>query len=249
MKPITKQQQIQEHAYAFPYHYITSFRNGFRPSIHDRYGIDYVAVLEHVLEHIARYSPRSVCDIGAGDGRFTRELTCSFPDARIVGVDYSARAIGLARAMNPHIRYVHADVADTTIAETFEMLTMIDVFEHIPPADAPRFVEALNRMLEPDGVLILTVPHKKCPVSAKHFRHFDSCSLAECFEGRFRIEDTTFLLRRRYLKKVIQQILKNKLFLTYNRWLLNTLYSLYKKTCFIAAEETCRKICMSLRKQ
>src|SRR5688572_17116848 len=96
-------QHLQDAEYRFPYHYVSQWRPHFTQTFSDSWGINYVSTLEHLLERLGAMRFESLVDVGCGDGRLAREIAAAFPGRDILGVDYSARAIGLARAMNAHI--------------------------------------------------------------------------------------------------------------------------------------------------
>jgi SAM-dependent methyltransferase len=60
------------------------------------------------------------------------------------------------------VRLLHHDVAETPAlpfqAEAFDAVTMLAVFEHIPPASLHRLLTDVRRVLRPGGTLILTTP-------------------------------------------------------------------------------------------
>ncbi|MDC0376153.1 class I SAM-dependent methyltransferase [Pelagibacteraceae bacterium] len=44
-------------------------------------------------------SIKSIVDVGCGDGRITKELSETFNTKKILGIDYSSKAINLAKAL------------------------------------------------------------------------------------------------------------------------------------------------------
>jgi len=100
-KAVPQEILFQEDEYLFPYHYVTEFQNGrFRQHFVDTWGINYALTLDFIVDKVLRISPTSLVDIGCGDGRLTRELSLHAAISKLYGVDYSQRAIGLAKAMN-----------------------------------------------------------------------------------------------------------------------------------------------------
>jgi predicted SAM-dependent methyltransferase len=68
-------------------------------------------------------------------------------------------------------------------AESYDGGTLIEVFEHIPPAECQQFASLLARSLKRSAPLVVTVPSTEKPVTAKHYRHFNFSSLKQCFDG------------------------------------------------------------------
>jgi len=127
----------------------------------------------------------SLIDIGCGDGRFLHEFAKIHPDVAARGVDSSQRAIRLARALNPSVRFEAADICHAPVGGPFDAATLIEVLEHIPPQQVPEFLQATAGLIAPGGRLVLTVPHVNKPVDDKHFQHFSSVSLTETLSPFF----------------------------------------------------------------
>lgn len=242
-----KRQVIQDDDYSFPYHYVPQFEPGYTQTYSWSWGLYYVSAMQFVLEQVKHRNPASVADIGTGDGRLVRELSIMLPDARIAGVDYSDRAIQLARALNPTLDFRCLDITREPVGETFDVLTLIEVFEHIPPDIADAFVAALHPLLREDGCLLVTVPHENIRVSAKHFQHFSAQKLLNYFEPHFILEETAFLDRRSPMVKLIRKTLENKYFILAHWGIRNRLYRMYKHFFLLSDEPHCGRIFMRFR--
>jgi 2-polyprenyl-3-methyl-5-hydroxy-6-metoxy-1,4-benzoquinol methylase len=203
--------------------------------------------MEYVLNQVQQLNPTSVGDVGTGDGRLVRELSIMLPDARIAGVDYSERAIQLARALNPTLDFRCLDITREPVGETFEVLTLIEVFEHIPPDIADTFVSALRPLIRQDGYLLVTVPHENIPVTAKHFQHFSAEKLLAYFDKHFLLEETAFLDKRSPLVKLIRKTLENKYFILVHWGLRNRIYQMYKRFFLVTDERQCGRVFMRFR--
>ncbi len=250
MTDLSSQQRVQEEQYTFPFHYVPQFRNGFSTSVHSAHGLFYVSAMEFLLAQLKTREFGSLADIGCGDGRLVRELVTEFPGATVCGIDYSERSIHLARGFNPGLQFHCLDITRDEPGERFDLLTLIEVFEHIPPECAPAFVDGLHKLLRESGLLYVTVPHVNQKLSKKHYRHFTADTLRACFEPRFSIESTAFLHRRRGVRLFfIRRLLKNHFFLLNHRGLLNGLYRGYVKHCLHCTEPACRNILMVLRRR
>src|SRR5688572_17992944 len=133
-------QHLQDAEYRFPYHYVAQWRPHFTQSFTDTWGINYVSTIEHLLARLAAMEFRSLVDVGCGDGRLAREIAATFPGREILGVDYSARAIGLAQAMNAGsgaATYRQLDIVAPHDVGQHDVATLVEVLEHVPPAAAP----------------------------------------------------------------------------------------------------------------
>lgn len=240
-------QQIQDDDYSFPYHYVPEFSPGYSHTYSWPWGLYYASAMEFVLDKVKALQPESVADVGTGDGRLTRELALMLPDARVTGIDYSARAIQLAAALNPGLDFRCLDIIRDTVDETFDVLTLIEVFEHIPPALTGQFVAALRLLLRDDGTLLVTVPHQNAKVSKKHFQHFSAESLRAHFESHFVLEQAAFLDRRSRAVNWIRNLLENRYFILVHWGIRNRLYKFYKRHFLVSDEANCGRIFMRFR--
>jgi 2-polyprenyl-3-methyl-5-hydroxy-6-metoxy-1,4-benzoquinol methylase len=170
-----------------------------------------------------------------------RELSHALPRSRVIGIDYSERAIALAKALNPRLEFFQKDIIKETMV-TFDAITLVEVFEHIPLADAPRFVKALHDMLTQGGQLHITVPHSNVPVSRKHFQHFTGSSLVACFEADFVVQEICFLDRRSPWVTLLRRTLENEYFILQHWGARNRLYGIYKRHFLLTDEASCGRI-------
>ena len=240
-------QLIQDEDYAFPYHYVPQFSPGYTQTYSWTWGLYYVSAMEYVLAQVKQLKPMSVADIGTGDGRLVRELSKTLPEAHIVGIDYSKRAIHLAQSLNPTLDFRCMDIITETPGESFDVLTLIEVLEHIPPDLANAFIAALRPLVRDGGTLLVTVPHENVPVSAKHFQHFSAEKLERAFELHFALEEVAFLDRRSPAVKLIRWVLENKYFILTHWGIRNRIYRLYKHFFLVSDERHCGRIFMRFR--
>ncbi|MFQ5769603.1 MAG: class I SAM-dependent methyltransferase [bacterium] len=244
-KDFERSDVTQESQYGFPYHYIPSFDNGhFCQHIYWRWGLSYVAGLELILSTLAEKDFESLLDVGCGDGRFIREVNDRFPGKKLLGVDSSAQAINLAQAMNPSLSYACINI-DTKQAgkENFDVVTLIEVLEHIPIDSVTDFVTAFAATQKPNGRLVLTVPHKNNPIQVKHFQHFDTVTLKMVLEHHYDIERMVFFDKRGgVFRRIVGNLIGNRFFILNNRRLLNFIYKIYKRHLLICKESECRRI-------
>lgn len=186
---LSTNQKIQESEYSIPYHYIPEKGDdGFSQTLFWSWGMRYMAGIELVLSRLKELNFFSIIDIGCGDGRFLREVMRAFQGKRALGIDYSQSAVSLAKALNPELQYACIDIAKDEVPDYFDVATMIEVLEHIPPDEIDSFLRGVQRCIKPSGTLILTVPHKNKKVLAKHFQHFSCKSLHEIVSPHFRVE-------------------------------------------------------------
>ncbi len=96
---------------------------------------------------------RSVLDVGSGDGKFLRRAVAAGA-RRVTGVEPSANGRQLAAGASvPSV----ADVGDLDPDDRFDLVTLWQVFEHVP--DPRRLGRALVERLAPGGRLLLSLPN------------------------------------------------------------------------------------------
>ena len=244
MEAFARSDVSQESQYALPYHYIPTLSDGrFAQHLYWSWGYHYLGGLRLALTHLESASFESLVDIGCGDGRFLRELRHRFPEKQLLGIDYSQRAIGLAGAMNPDLRFRCADIYAEEPAGQFDVVTLLEVLEHIPIDRVDSFVAALSRYLEPGGRLLLTVPHQNKARQEKHYQHFTSESLEKVLAPHFEIETRVFFDKRsRLLTRMIDTLLRNRLFILNNRTMLSALFTFYCDHLLYCDEKHCGRL-------
>jgi SAM-dependent methyltransferase len=164
-----KKLKIQEGQYEFPYHYIPKL-NGSRAQRHRvlGWGFEYLCYQHHIVDTVRGLSPRSVLEVGCGDGNFIGALGSGVPHR--VGADFSERAISFARAFNPDVTFHAVDAAE--IDEQFDVVAAIEVLEHIPDEQVASFLRVLFERAKPGGYVLISVPSVILPLNKKHFRHY-----------------------------------------------------------------------------
>ena len=165
----------QDAEYVFPYHHIAHFDSAVSASRARilQWAVEYLVYMRRVVDLVAERAPQSVLDVGCGDGRFLGLLPTSI--ARRVGVDLSERAISFARAFHPEIEFHARDAGE--LNEQFDIVTAIEVLEHVPEPHVAGFLNTLAERTRPGGTLMIVVPTVNAPVPMKHYRHYDESLL------------------------------------------------------------------------
>ncbi len=131
-----------------------------------------------------------ILDVGCGTGDFLK--VCEESGWSIAGVEPNDKARELAEAKT-NMKEYHENIEDLIAAESgsFDVVTLWHVLEHIP--DVAELIKKIQRILKPDGVLIVAVPNFKSVDSAhygsewaaydvpRHLWHFSRKSIESIF--------------------------------------------------------------------
>ncbi|MEZ4361332.1 MAG: class I SAM-dependent methyltransferase [Kofleriaceae bacterium] len=167
---------LQDAQYEFPYHYLPHLHQGHaRRTRSLRWGREYLCYLLFLAEKIRALAPRSLLDVGCGDGRLLSLVAGEIADCR--GVDLSASAIRFARAFVPGARFDELDAS--ALEQRFDVVTAIEVLEHVPDEGVCGFLRTLAERCREDGRVIASVPTTNVPLNRKHYRHYDEALLRE----------------------------------------------------------------------
>lgn len=172
-----------ERKYRLPYHWMRD--------PHEREALPYFGYVSLALSLLPRAS--RVLDAGCGDGRVTAALVEAGHAAS--GVELVEHQLHYARCLVPEASFHHADLRRPLDEQTplepegFDACLCLEVYEHVPPDEAGRVLDTLRRALASGGLLVLSAPSKRLPVSSLHYRHFDLPELkAEVESHGFRVE-------------------------------------------------------------
>lgn len=246
------QQEAQERQYTFPYHYLPVVEDGrFRQHRYWSWGYRYLGRLRVALDLLGGLDFRSLIDVGCGDGRFLVEVQERFGDLRLLGIDSSGRAITLARQMSPALRYERVDIVTHPPDDRFEVATLLEVIEHVPPDILPRFLSAVAGVLEPGGYLIVTAPHVNAPLPKKHFQHFEPDRLREVLPPSLTLLKTVAFDRSSRLLSLLQKLMggSGRYFVLTHPGLNDFLLRYYLERCLYGGgERRCQRIACLARK-
>lgn len=204
---------IQAAQYRFPYHYLVDLeREDFVRNLD--WGLDYMTYMKKVMELVAKYIRNDVLDVGCGDGYLLNHLarhTDLLTDCHAVGIDVDGKAIQFAKAFGhdlPDVQFIEKNLA--RYEASFDLITTVETFEHIPDADIHAFCSEIDRLLERGGHLIVSVPSTVRPVIEKHFRHYDLNLLASYFPAYALREVHYVTARRNLLYQIVSKLLANR---------------------------------------
>lgn len=220
---------LQEAQYQFPYHYLPRLDRG-RFRFHEvlSWGHEYLSYLMHVADLVAQQEWTRLIDIGCGDGRLVSILAERFPEKLVVGLDYSERAVGLARVLAPAGHFVSGDVTDLDLfPEKFDLATCIETIEHIEPELLADFIRGIRSQLKTGAVLLVTVPSTNLPLQPKHYQHFTPETLSRTLGAQFDVHRIEHLNGSSAILKGLRMLVTNRLYTVTNPVLLTAFYDHY----------------------
>lgn len=117
---------------------------------------------QRFLEEIGQYLPEAgrVLDIGCGFGLFALYFAEAHPDARVHGIDLSARRIEQARAAaarlgRDNVSFALGDARSIGALEAYDAVYLLDVVHHVPVGVVPGLLRAIWAALPVGGTLIV----------------------------------------------------------------------------------------------
>ncbi|HWF76490.1 MAG TPA: methyltransferase domain-containing protein [Caulobacteraceae bacterium] len=119
--------------------------------------------IEAAVETIAEWSPlrpKRVLEIGCGIGATSWRMARAWPEAEVIGADISRMSVEVAQACfrRPNLRYVAGAIEAGSLPGKFDLVVLMDVYEHIPPAERPALHGFVRAALADEARVIMTVP-------------------------------------------------------------------------------------------
>jgi SAM-dependent methyltransferase len=157
-----------EEDYILPYHWLL-----------DEYslqGMEYYGYLKMIVNLVLEEGKGlKILDAGCGDGRLAAVL--SNLGFKVVGIDFSQNAINYARKLVPKADFICMDVYELgkyrEFHERFDVVVLMEVLEHLNPNNYQQVLKDLSVVLREPGVLILSVPSTRSPLTnIQHYKHF-----------------------------------------------------------------------------
>ncbi len=97
-----------------------------------------------------------VLDIGCGPGTFIGNYLAG---VECLGIDFSAPQVDYANRRYGTTEHRFSTQVLSGLGERFDAVTLIEVIEHLPPADARRLLAEAHGLLSPQGRLVVTTPN------------------------------------------------------------------------------------------
>lgn len=248
---MTNKANIQENEYTFPYHYLAELEHG-APHVTKvlGWGWEYLTYMSFVKEKISELKPKSILDIGCGDGYLINQLIKSCSKATLMGVDTSKKAIGFAKSIYSRSEDSFNAIDIFDIKDKYELVSLIEVIEHIPDNILPSFLKQSFNLST--RYVIITVPTTAFPLQSKHYRHYDeellSTQITEATGDQFEIVEQHRLYSNSKILNFIKRIFYNKYFTINSIFLKKILWSLHKSNTYFSSRDKGMHICTIYRR-
>ena len=195
--------QIQSEKYKFPYHWL---KNPY--SLNPRNRFWDIARIKIFISLLSPLKNKKVLDVGCGDGRTAFELIKQ--GAEVYGIDISKKAINYAKTFVPEGKFSVQDITKTNFKnEEFDAIILSEVIEHIPPTDLKLCLIECYGILKREGILVLSTPSIKIPLTREHFKHYSKAELEEILGKYFQIKKIFGFRRKSKILNLLERILIN----------------------------------------
>jgi colanic acid/amylovoran biosynthesis glycosyltransferase len=121
--------------------------------------------IERAIEHAVRWIPddaSTILDVGCGIGWSTWEMKKYSSRAMVTGYDLSPAMVAIAKRLfvSDDLTFSVFDITSCHehLGSQYDVIVMLDVYEHIPRSLRSRVHQTLRRMLTQRGTLILSCP-------------------------------------------------------------------------------------------
>jgi 2-polyprenyl-3-methyl-5-hydroxy-6-metoxy-1,4-benzoquinol methylase len=112
------------------------------------------------MTEFAPAAPKRILEIGCGIGGVTYRMNQKWPQAKVTGIDISTLSIQIAEKLfsNSQTRFVSGELKQDTFNEQFDLIVLMDVYEHICAEDRPEVHASLKKIIANKGRIFLSVP-------------------------------------------------------------------------------------------
>lgn len=133
------------------------------------------ARVARVVDLVRGLAPRSLIDLGCGNGQLLDELARAFPGMRLAGLDLSARQIAENRERAPQIEWMAGDLSQEVAEKAFDCVTASEVIEHLQ--DARALLDNARRLGTHLVITTQSGPVRETERRVGHVRHFSPAEM------------------------------------------------------------------------
>lgn len=105
------------------------------------------------IAQIGDYKPKTILDLCTGTGDLAGILKEKYPEAKVIGVDFSPQMLEIARQKHPQIEFLEADCTNLPFEnESFDLCVISFGLRNIE--DMGKAIAEIHRVLRPYGLFI-----------------------------------------------------------------------------------------------
>jgi SAM-dependent methyltransferase len=154
-----------------------------------------IAALQHFLP---KGEAPTILEVGVSGGHFLDDLQRHFPEAMIIGADYTRGSLEDIANRFDGLPLIQMDLTDSPFpADALDAIVLLNVLEHIEHDDLA--VAHCFRMLRPGGVLVIEVPagpglYDNYDRELMHFRRYRHQGLVKLVsDAGFQVEEASHI--------------------------------------------------------
>ncbi len=112
------------------------------------------------VEQNAPVSPRRILELGCGIGDICWRMARRWPETEVVGVDISPKSLEVARKLfqSSSVSFVEGPLVRGTVTGTFDLIVLMDVYEHIAPTERSSLHQTLVALQSEVCRIVLSFP-------------------------------------------------------------------------------------------
>ena len=135
--------------------------------------------IEAAIQTLAEWAPpepKRILEIGCGVGATSWRMARAWPQAEVIGADVSPESIDVATTCFrlPNLSYRAGLIEEGVLEGKFDLILMMDVYEHIALEDRASIHAAVKSLLSSESRMVITVP---TPVLQEHDRRHNASAL------------------------------------------------------------------------
>lgn len=133
-------------------------------------GVSAVLRRRQIISLVRKYTKASelqILDLGCGKGYLSEALSRF---GNVTAVDYAKKTIESNQKRVPHIKFICADVTDSTLPKAlgdYDLVVTSEVIEHIPLDKRSNFLNNVDGVLRRGALLIITTPYRESLLKLK----------------------------------------------------------------------------------
>jgi ubiquinone/menaquinone biosynthesis C-methylase UbiE len=104
-------------------------------------------------------TPTEILDVGCGTGYLANEMKRLYPNANVIGIDISKKALSIGKTEYKQITFMEVDAEKILpfFDNRFDLVISGEHIEHLKDPDT--YLSEINRIMKKDSILILTTPN------------------------------------------------------------------------------------------